>query len=107
MLADLIASNVVPVVRLTEIFRQASESRIITAVSGPRILLVGINFNRKREVAGGRVIAAAGTAEKLDLARQLGADVLVDYTVPTALDSVARPLRTHSLSPPFMLRTLR
>lgn len=31
VLADLIASNVVPVVRLTEIFRQASQSRIITA----------------------------------------------------------------------------
>ena len=31
VLADLIAANVVPVVRLTEIFRQASESRIITA----------------------------------------------------------------------------
>jgi exodeoxyribonuclease V alpha subunit len=31
VLADLIASNVVPVVRLTEIFRQARQSRIITA----------------------------------------------------------------------------
>ncbi len=31
VLADVIASNVVPVIRLTEIFRQASESRIITA----------------------------------------------------------------------------
>jgi exodeoxyribonuclease V alpha subunit len=31
VLADLIASSVVPVVRLTEIFRQAAESRIITA----------------------------------------------------------------------------
>ncbi len=31
VLADLIASNAVPVVRLTEIFRQARESRIITA----------------------------------------------------------------------------
>jgi len=31
VLADLIASKVVPVVRLTEIFRQASQSRIITA----------------------------------------------------------------------------
>lgn len=31
VLADLIASSVVPVVRLTEIFRQASQSRIITA----------------------------------------------------------------------------
>ena len=31
VLADLIASEAVPVVRLTEIFRQASESRIITA----------------------------------------------------------------------------
>jgi exodeoxyribonuclease V alpha subunit len=31
VLADLIASNVVPVVRLTEIFRQASQSQIITA----------------------------------------------------------------------------
>jgi len=31
VLADLINSNVVPVVRLTEIFRQASQSRIITA----------------------------------------------------------------------------
>ena len=31
VLADLIASNVLPVVRLTEIFRQASQSRIITA----------------------------------------------------------------------------
>ena len=31
VLADLIASEVVPVVRLTEIFRQASQSRIITA----------------------------------------------------------------------------
>ncbi len=31
VLADLIESNAVPVVRLTEIFRQASQSRIITA----------------------------------------------------------------------------
>ena len=31
VLADLIASHVVPVVRLTEIFRQASQSQIITA----------------------------------------------------------------------------
>ena len=31
VLADLIASDVVPVVRLTEIFRQAAESRIVTA----------------------------------------------------------------------------
>jgi exodeoxyribonuclease V alpha subunit len=31
VLADVIASGVVPVVRLTEIFRQASQSRIITA----------------------------------------------------------------------------
>lgn len=31
VLADLIAAEVVPVVRLTEIFRQASQSRIITA----------------------------------------------------------------------------
>jgi exodeoxyribonuclease V alpha subunit len=31
VLADLMASNVVPVVRLTEIFRQARQSRIITA----------------------------------------------------------------------------
>ena len=34
VLADLIASGVVPVVRLTEIFRQAAESRIITAAYG-------------------------------------------------------------------------
>ncbi len=31
VLAELIASNVVPVVRLTEIFRQASQSQIVTA----------------------------------------------------------------------------
>jgi exodeoxyribonuclease V alpha subunit len=31
VLADLIAANVVPVVRLTEIFRQASHSQIVTA----------------------------------------------------------------------------
>ena len=31
VLADLIASEVVPVVRLTEIFRQAAESEIVTA----------------------------------------------------------------------------
>ena len=31
VLADLIASGVVPVVRLTEIFRQAAESQIVTA----------------------------------------------------------------------------
>ena len=33
VLADLINSQVVPVVRLTEIFRQAEQSRIITAAS--------------------------------------------------------------------------
>jgi exodeoxyribonuclease V alpha subunit len=33
VLADVIASDVVPVVRLTEIFRQASQSRIITAAN--------------------------------------------------------------------------
>jgi exodeoxyribonuclease V alpha subunit len=31
VLADLISSNVVPVVRLTEVFRQASQSQIVTA----------------------------------------------------------------------------
>ena len=30
MLADIIASNAVPVVRLTEVFRQAAQSRIVT-----------------------------------------------------------------------------
>lgn len=40
VLADIIASGLVPVVRLTEIFRQASESRIITAaydINGGRL----------------------------------------------------------------------
>ena len=31
MLADIIASSAVPVVRLTEVFRQAAQSRIITS----------------------------------------------------------------------------
>jgi exodeoxyribonuclease V alpha subunit len=37
VLADLIESNVVPVVRLTEVFRQASESRIIVAANSINI----------------------------------------------------------------------
>jgi ATP-dependent exoDNAse (exonuclease V) alpha subunit len=35
VLADIIASGTVPVVRLTEIFRQAAESRIITNAHQP------------------------------------------------------------------------
>ena len=34
MLADIIASGIVPVVRLTEVFRQAARSRIVTSAHG-------------------------------------------------------------------------
>ena len=44
VLADIIASGLIPVVRLTEIFRQASESRIITAA-------YDINAGRMPELA--------------------------------------------------------
>ena len=34
VLADIIASGAVPVVRLTEVFRQAAQSRIVTSAHG-------------------------------------------------------------------------
>ena len=34
VLADIIASGIVPVVRLTEVFRQAARSRIVTSAHG-------------------------------------------------------------------------
>ena len=50
VLADLIASGTVPVVRLTEIFRQARQSRIVTAA-------YAINCGRMPELKSGQELA--------------------------------------------------
>ena len=54
VLADIIASGAVPVVRLTKIFRQAAESRIVTnAHSNPRSLSEGKCWKGRTSRRGG------------------------------------------------------
>lgn len=55
--------------------RAGEEVLILAAASG-----VGTACIQIAKVAGARVIACAGGGEKLDLCRELGADVLIDHT---------------------------
>jgi NADPH2:quinone reductase len=52
------------------------ESVLVTAAAGG----VGTCAVQLARLLGARVVAAAGSAEKLDVARRLGADALVDYS---------------------------
>lgn len=54
------------------------ETVLITAAGGG----LGILLIQLATAAGARVIATAGNARKLDLARSLGAQVAIDYTAP-------------------------
>jgi NADPH:quinone reductase len=62
--------------------------RAATVMPGERVLVeaaaggVGTQLVQLAKAAGATVIAAAGSAAKLELARSLGADELVDYTDP-------------------------
>ncbi len=51
---------------------------------------VGTQLVQLAKAAGATVVAAAGSAAKLELARSLGADELVDYTVDGVGRGVAR-----------------
>jgi NADPH2:quinone reductase len=55
---------------------ESGETVLVEAAAGG----VGTLLVQLAHSAGARVIGAAGTRRKLDLARELGADVLVDYT---------------------------
>ncbi len=55
--------------------RAGEDVLILGATAG-----VGVACIQIAKAAGARVFAAAGTAEKLDLCRDLGADVLIDYS---------------------------
>lgn len=57
---------------------QPQESVLVTAAGGG----LGILLVQLVHAAGARVIAAARGKEKLDLARELGAEVVVDYSEP-------------------------
>ncbi len=57
---------------------RAGEWVLITAAAGG----VGTCALQLAKAVGAHVMAAAGSAEKLDLARQLGADVPIDYSRP-------------------------
>ena len=59
-----------------EIAIRAGETVLITAAGGG----VGSAAVQIAKLAGARVIAAAGSAEKLEKARALGADEVIDYT---------------------------
>jgi NADPH2:quinone reductase len=62
--------------------------RAASLVPGERVLVeaaaggVGTLLVQLAHAAGATVVAAAGGARKLDVARELGADVLVDYRTP-------------------------
>ena len=55
---------------------EPAENVLITAAAGG----VGTCAVQIAKLLGAKVIAAAGTSDKRDLAKQLGADVLIDYT---------------------------
>ncbi len=55
---------------------QPGDNVLVTAAAGG----VGTCAVQIAKLLGARVIAAAGTSEKLGLAKELGADVLIDYT---------------------------
>ncbi|HEY6594207.1 MAG TPA: zinc-binding dehydrogenase [Asanoa sp.] len=65
-------------------------------VPGERVLVeaaaggVGILLVQLAKTAGAFVIAAAGGARKLDVARDVGADVAVDYTATSWVDGAGR-----------------
>jgi NADPH2:quinone reductase len=54
------------------------ETVLVSAAGGG----LGILLSQLATAAGARVIATAGSAGKLDLARKLGAEVAIDYTAP-------------------------
>lgn len=56
---------------------EPAENVLITAAAGG----VGTCAVQIAKLLGAKVIAAAGTSDKRDLAKQLGADVLIDYTM--------------------------
>jgi NADPH2:quinone reductase len=60
------------------------ETVLVQAAAGG----VGTLLVQLVEAAGATVVAAAGSAAKLDLARRLGADIGVDYTRPDWVDEV-------------------
>lgn len=55
---------------------QPGESVLISAAAGG----VGLSAVQMARTLGAKVIATAGTAEKLDLTREFGADVAIDYS---------------------------
>jgi NADPH2:quinone reductase len=63
---------------------------VVGATGGMGILLVQL-----ARAAGARVVAAARGAEKLDLARRLGADVTVDYSEPGWAERVLEATGGH------------
>ena len=63
VLADIIASGAVPVVRLTEVFRQAARSRIVTSAHGINRGTIP-NLSRPEDT-GSAFVAFAGTLEDI------------------------------------------
>ena len=61
VLADIIASGIVPVVRLTEVFRQAARSRIVTSAHGINRGLIP-DLSTPVSITGTAVTVAAPTA---------------------------------------------
>ncbi|CAL95658.1 NADPH:quinone oxidoreductase family protein [Azoarcus olearius] len=63
---------------------QAGETVLVLGAAGG----VGLAAVQIAKAAGARVIAAAGSAERLALCREHGADVLIDYTAADLKDAV-------------------
>ncbi|NEW30526.1 zinc-binding dehydrogenase [Nocardia cyriacigeorgica] len=63
---------------------ESGEWVLITAAAGG----LGTLLTQRARTAGAKVIAAARGAAKLEVARRLGADVLVDYSEPGWVDEV-------------------
>ena len=71
---------------IEEIALRAGETVLITAAGGG----VGSAAVQIAKLAGARVIAAAGSEEKLEKARALGADAAIDYTREDIGDAARR-----------------
>ena len=65
---------------------QPGEHLLVHAAAGG----VGIAAVQIGKALGARVLATAGSPEKLEIARQAGADVLIDYRAPDWPDAVKR-----------------
>jgi NADPH2:quinone reductase len=63
---------------------RAGETLLVHAAAGG----VGLSAVQIGKALGARVIATAGTAEKLDIARAAGADIVLDYRTETWVDRV-------------------